>query len=290
MRNDELKEYLDEKRRQGLDEIGCWQVRIAANMGISREKLDFISIPGLSFTNREWTYLALLDQVPVELLAELPELTANGIIQVRNKYWQQQNLQNLEVEKQLEQLKQDVEKQLEESRKLEKLIDEMILSSECPVYELAQNRSYYSPSRDQIVLPLRETFKDMESFGKVVFHEMGHSTGHPSRLNRKMGGFFGSPDYSMEELRAELGAMFIESDLNIQLKTENYQDHSDYLKSWLEELEADPNELFRACADAEKIAEYLVGNYEKKYQIPRVLPEEIPDKKGIHKKEKSRTL
>lgn len=65
MRNDELKEYLDEKRRQGLDEIGCWQVRIAANMGISREKLDFISIPGLSFTNREWTYLALLDQVPV---------------------------------------------------------------------------------------------------------------------------------------------------------------------------------------------------------------------------------
>ena len=118
MRNDELKEYLDEKRRQGLDEIGCWQVRIAANMGISREKLDFISIPGLSFTNREWTYLALLDQVPVELLAELPELTANGIIQVRNKYWQQQNLQNLEVEKQLEQLKQDVEKQLEESRKL----------------------------------------------------------------------------------------------------------------------------------------------------------------------------
>lgn len=62
------------------------------------------------------------------------------------------------------------------------------------------------------------------------------------------------------------------------------------MKSWLEELEADPNELFRACADAEKIAEYLVGNYEKKYQIPRVLPEEIPDKKGIHKKEKSRTL
>ena len=118
MRNDELKEYLDEKRRQGLDEIGCWQVRIAANMGISREKLDFISIHGLSFTNREWTYLALLDQVPVELLAELPELTANGIIQVRNRYWQQQNLQNLEVEKQLEQLKQDVEKQLEESRKL----------------------------------------------------------------------------------------------------------------------------------------------------------------------------
>lgn len=149
------------------------------------------------------------------------------------------------------------QEQRSSSKELEKLIDEMILSSECPVYELAQNRSYYSPSRDQIVLPLRETFKDMESFGKVVFHEMGHSTGHPSRLNRKMGGFFGSPDYSMEELRAELGAMFIESDLNIQLKTENYQDHSDYLKSWLEELEADPNELFRACADAEKIAEYL---------------------------------
>ena len=118
MRNKEIKAYLDEKRRQGLDEIGCWQVRIAANMGISREKLDFISIPGLSFTNREWVYLALLDRVPMELLAELPELTANGILQVRNKYWQQQNLQSLEVERRLEELKQEVEKQLEESRKL----------------------------------------------------------------------------------------------------------------------------------------------------------------------------
>lgn len=46
-------------------------------------------------------------------------------------------------------------------------------------------------------------------------------------------------------------------------------------------------ELFRACADAEKIAEYLVGNYEKKYQISRIAQEEIPDRKEIHKKEKN---
>ena len=147
------------------------------------------------------------------------------------------------------------------------MIDQIIDTSECPIIEAAQDRAYYSPMQDKIVLPLRNMFKDEESFAKTVIHEMGHSTGHPDRLNRPLGGGFGSDQYAREELRAEIGALFTEADLGISLRGEHYEDHSDYLRSWIGALQDDYNEFFRACADAEHIAKRLVGNYTKKYEL-----------------------
>ena len=156
------------------------------------------------------------------------------------------------------------------------MIDQIISTSECPVIEAAQDRAYYSPSQDRIVLPLRSMFKDEESFAKTAIHEMGHSTGHPDRLNRPLGGMFGSEEYAKEELRAEIGALFTEADLGISLKGEHYEDHSDYLRSWIGALQNDYNEFFRACADAEQIAKRLVGNYTKKYEL-KMEVDEVPD-------------
>ena len=59
---------------------------------------------------------------------------------------------------------------------------------------------------------------------------------------------------------------------------EHYEDHSDYLKSWISVLSGDYNEFFRACADAEKISERLVGNYSKKYELPMPEMKEISDR------------
>ena len=164
----------------------------------------------------------------------------------------------------------------EDRTQLGKMIDQIIDTSECPVLEAAQDRAYYSPSQDKIVLPLRGMFKDEESFAKTVIHEMGHSTGHPDRLKRPMSGIFGSAEYAKEELRAEIGALFTEADLGISLKGEHYEDHSDYLRSWIGALENDYNEFFRACADAEQIAKRLVGNYTKKYEL-KMEVEGLPD-------------
>ena len=150
---------------------------------------------------------------------------------------------------------------------LGRMIDQFMDTCECPVVETAQERAYYSPSQDKIVLPLRGMFKDEESFAKTLIHEAGHSTGHPSRLNRPLGGGFGTEQYAKEELRAEIGALFTEADLGISLKGEHYEDHSDYLRSWIGVLQNDYNEFFRACADAEQIAKRLVGNYTKKYEL-----------------------
>ncbi len=143
-----------------------------------------------------------------------------------------------------------------------KIADTFIKSSECKITEVAQERAFYRPSEDLIVLPPREAFKDEASFLKTLLHEMGHSTGHPDRLDRSMKGEFGSPEYAREELNAELSSVFIQGDLGIQLEGEHFNDHSNYLKSWIGALEKDYNELFRACSTAEKIAERLYENYQ----------------------------
>lgn len=157
------------------------------------------------------------------------------------------------------------------------IVDKFMDASECPISEKMQERAYYSPGEDRIVLPPRKYFKDEASFAKTVFHEMGHSTGHPTRLNRDFSGRFGSPEYAREELRAEISALFTETDLGIPLSGEHYEDHSDYLKSWIAALKKDFNEFFRACADAEKISDRLTANYYRKYGIEKDVPmQEIP--------------
>lgn len=159
-----------------------------------------------------------------------------------------------------------IQERREESETME-LAGKFIAASECPIIEAAQTDAFYVPSQDKICIPLRGSFKDDVSFAKTLIHEMGHSTGHESRLNRNLRHLFGSREYAREELRAELGALFVENELGIQLNADHFQDHSNYLKSWIVVLKEDPNELFRAASDAEKIADRLVGNYCRKYDV-----------------------
>ena len=113
---------------------------------------------------------------------------------------------------------------------------------------------------------------------------MSHSTGAANRLNRRFSGPFGSEGYAKEELRAEIGALFTETDLGIHLAGEHYEDHSDYLRSWIGVIQNDYNEFFRACADAEKISDRLIGNYTKKYELPMPMAaEDIPDRNSEEK-------
>lgn len=143
------------------------------------------------------------------------------------------------------------------------IADSLIASSECPVKEEAQGQAYYSPQRDSITLPPREIFTSPEAFTTTLIHEMCHSTGHESRLNRKLLNSFGSPEYALEELRAELGAFFMGSDLGIEGSEELLASHTQYLESWISVLENDPNELFRAMSDSQKAVDRLTDNLER---------------------------
>ena len=142
------------------------------------------------------------------------------------------------------------------------IAQDFVNSSECNVKEIASERAYYSPSNDEIIVPIKEVFKSDEAYLKTLLHEMGHSTGHSSRLNRDQTGEFGSEKYAREELTAELTSVFISGNLGIQLEGEHFNDHSNYLSSWIKALENNPNELFSAAVAAEKAADRLQNNYE----------------------------
>ncbi len=157
-------------------------------------------------------------------------------------------------------------KPLEHNEVLE-LADQLIVSSECSVREEVQDKAYYRPASDTIVLPPRNAFISQEAFATTLMHEMVHSTGHWSRLDRPMLSKFGTPEYALEELRAELGAFFMGTDLGIEGSQKLLDSHTDYLKSWISVLEDDPNELFRACSDAQKAVERLSNNLKQHQEL-----------------------
>lgn len=125
--------------------------------------------------------------------------------------------------------------------------------------ESINGRAYYSPKFDHIAIPPKNTFKTQDGYYSTILHEVAHSTGHASRLNRFVPGMtFGSPAYAKEELRAELASTFLCNELGITQHVD--EQHAAYVGHWVKVLKEDHNEIFRASADADKICNYL---YEK---------------------------
>ena len=127
------------------------------------------------------------------------------------------------------------------------------------------SQAFYRPSTDEVHLPEREKFKSTQSFYDTAFHEIGHSTGHQSRLNRDLSGGFGSQSYAMEELRAEIASIFMAQDLGIEPSEDRLQNNAAYIQSWKDEIKENPHALFTAIADADKIARY-VSSKEQAYR------------------------
>ncbi len=124
--------------------------------------------------------------------------------------------------------------------------------------------AYYSPKRDEVHMPPRGAFKDAGAYYGVLTHELGHWTGHESRLNRQTLTEitrFGDPTYAKEELRAELTSVFLSAELGTP-RDENR--HAAYLQSWIKALKEDKNELFRAAKDASKAADFMVALHREK--------------------------
>lgn len=141
--------------------------------------------------------------------------------------------------------------------------ENIIAANGVPVTHNTDGSAFYSPGGDFICLPPRESFATVDAYYSTLLHEVGHSTGHPTRLNREFGGQFGSEGYAREELRAELASTFLCGELGIAT-TGSYEQHAAYVKSWVSALKNDYNEIFKAAADAEKICNYLYER-EKEY-------------------------
>ena len=134
---------------------------------------------------------------------------------------------------------------------------EIIRANSGAVIRIGGDRAFYSPSTDHIQLPPQSAFASAEGYCGTLIHEMGHWTGAASRLNRDLRTSFGSHDYAREELRAEIGQMMVCAELGIS--DCDFSNNTAYVASWLEKLRSDRKEIFRAAADAQRIADYLLA-------------------------------
>jgi antirestriction protein ArdC len=131
----------------------------------------------------------------------------------------------------------------------------MVKASGVPV-RVGGDRAFYSPALDFIQMPPDEAFHNPEQRAVVVLHELAHASGHPTRLNRDLSGGFGSPAYAKEELRAELTSVAVGSMIGLPCDIPN---HASYLQSWIGVLKQDRREIFHAAAEAQRMADYIVG-------------------------------
>ncbi|CDW92547.1 MULTISPECIES: ArdC family protein [Thiomonas] len=125
--------------------------------------------------------------------------------------------------------------------------------------------AFYSPKRDQVVLPPRGAFNSelgneqgAARYYGTLLHEIGHATGAAHRLNREgiTGGHrFGSEGYAKEELRAEMFSLFAAAQTGIPYDPER---HAAYVQDWAKALKNDKNEIFRAAAEAGKAVDYVL--------------------------------
>jgi antirestriction protein ArdC len=128
-----------------------------------------------------------------------------------------------------------------------------------PVLKHGMTHSYYSPRKDCVCLPVRERFDRSEDYYSTVFHELVHSTGHEKRLKRfTESAEFGSNPYCKEELIAEMGAAFLCGQAEIAERT--IDNSAAYLKGWLEQLRNDKTLIVQAAAQAQKAADFILGN------------------------------
>ncbi len=122
------------------------------------------------------------------------------------------------------------------------------------------DKAFYLPQTDSIHLPRREAFGGAGEYYSTAFHELGHSTGHRSRLNRH--GMetgiapFGSPTYSKEELAAEFAAAFLCNEAGIENTVAN---SAAYIQGWARKLRRDKRLVVTAASQGQKAADYVLG-------------------------------
>ena len=121
------------------------------------------------------------------------------------------------------------------------------------------DRAFYRPGTDEIVLPIRKQFVSTAEYYGTAFHELTHSTGHEKRLNRlNQAAFFGTEDYSKEELIAEIGAAALVNHCGIETSS-SFRNSAAYLQNWLQVLRNDKRFIVSAAGKAEKAVQFILN-------------------------------
>jgi antirestriction protein ArdC len=157
---------------------------------------------------------------------------------------------------------------------IEPAVDALIKASQIS-FRVGGDRAYYATGEDYIRVPPPQAYFEPVNWHRTALHELGHATGHPSRLNRDQSGSFGTKKYAFEELIAELCAAFSCASLGIVPTVR----HADYIGSWLDILRDDNRAIVRAASQASKAADYLLGFVPESLQAASENPVITDDRK-----------
>lgn len=135
------------------------------------------------------------------------------------------------------------------------------------------NRAFYRPDTDSIHLPARSQFATPAQYYAIALHELGHWSGHATRLDRDQSHPYASEGYAKEELRAEIASMILGEELGIG---HDPGQHAAYVGNWIAVLRNDPLEVFRAAADAEKIQGHVLALEHQQAQAAQPARAEAP--------------
>ena len=127
------------------------------------------------------------------------------------------------------------------------------------VDHVKDDRAYYNFFENRVVLPERSQFPSQSAYTRTALHELGHATGHSSRVHRPTfvnRGGFGSETYAREELRAEIAAMMTGERLGVGHEPRH---GTAYVSSWIKALENEPKEMRAAAVDAQRISDWLIA-------------------------------
>jgi len=116
--------------------------------------------------------------------------------------------------------------------------------------------AHYSPSIDAVSMPKQEQFESQAAYYQTLYHELTHSSGHPSRLARDLTGRFGSSLYAKEELIAEIGSAILCYKTGTEWEVDNT---IAYLQSWTKKLSDDPRLIIQAASAADKAVNHMMG-------------------------------
>ena len=152
-----------------------------------------------------------------------------------------------------------VHSDLQPDERAEQILQDYVDQSGVKLKKQHSDKAYYSPTRDEIVIPEISQFTDKAEYYSTAYHEAVHSTGHPTRLNRITDiARFGSETYSKEELTAELGASYLVNAAGLETQS-SFGNSASYIKNWLSVLKDDKRFIVSAAGKAEKAVGMILG-------------------------------
>ena len=156
---------------------------------------------------------------------------------------------------------------LRPDEKADAIIQEYVDHSGVALQITESDRAYYQPSTDTVVVPKISQYQKLEEYYSTIFHELTHSTGHKSRLDRISDiAAFGDHNYSKEELVAELGSAFLVNHSGLESEA-SFRNSAGYIQGWLNALKDDKKLIISAAGAAEKAVNLILNRKEGEQDV-----------------------